>query len=93
MIQTRPAERGFPPFAKIPATVTAAVVLIVAILGFVALDPFDLQRPVIEPPSINLLQAEGRWELQRDLQSGTVDPLTAAGREWERQHRQQSNAY
>lgn len=94
MAQARPAERAFPQAPNYPLAAVGAVlaaILIAATLAFAAIDPFGPQGPTVDSP-VNpaVLDSGAQWELQRRLQSGDVDPLTEAQREWERQRRQQS---
>jgi len=96
MAHARQVERTLPQFPtyRIPAILAAlAAALIAAILAFGALDPFGRQAPSAQSPNPALLEAEARWELQRKLQSGDIDPLTRAQREWERQRIQLGLAF
>ena len=53
--------------------------------------PVRAEGPSIEPATNPAVLESGvQWELQRRQQSGDVDPLTEAQREWERQRRLQS---
>jgi len=94
--QARQAERSFPQVPNFPiaAVAAAAAVLVAAIIAFSSIDPLGLLRPSVEGLNVDpvLREAEARWELHRKLQSGELDPLTQAQREWERQRLQQSGA-
>ena len=93
MAHARPAERILPQAPSFPlAAVAAAIaaILVTGILAFGAIDPFGMRGPSVEGPNVDpvLREAEARWELHRKLQSGDVDPLTQAQREWVRQRLQ-----
>jgi len=88
-------ERGFSRFPTYPISRVAAVIaaLVAAgILALVAIQVLGLQRPLNVPPSVLVLAAEGRWELQHKLASGDLDLQRQAEREWESQRRQVSLA-
>jgi hypothetical protein len=95
MAIARQAERVFPQAPRYPLAAVAAAVLVTAILAFFAIDPLMPQQPSVVSSGANpaLVDAEGRWELQHKLQSGDVDPLTKAQREWERQRLQLGGAF
>ena len=90
MAIARQAERVFPQVSRFPLAAVAAAVLVTAILALFAIDSLGPLQLSVGNPGVNpaLLDAEGRWELQHKLQSGDVDPLTRAQREWERQRLQ-----
>jgi hypothetical protein len=91
----RRAERipRFPTYTISRVAAVVAAVLAAGILAVAAIDLFGLQQPVNRPTVHRLvLEAEGRWELQQALMSGTLAPIRQAEREWERQHRQVSFA-
>lgn len=96
MTIARRVERGIPHFPTYTITRVAAVaaaLLAAVILAVAAIELFGSQQPVNRPAEHRLvLEAEGRWELQHMLVSGTLDPTRQAEREWERQHRQLSYA-
>ncbi|HEY6608424.1 MAG TPA: hypothetical protein VI277_04430 [Candidatus Limnocylindria bacterium] len=77
----------FPTYTISRIAAVVAAVLAAGILAVAAIELFDLQQPV-NRPTVLVLEAEGRWELQQALISGTLDPSRQAEREWERQHRQ-----
>jgi hypothetical protein len=94
MAQATQAERALPQVPNYPLAAVGAIlaaILVATTLAFAAIDPFGLRGPSVES-AVNpaLRDAEARWELRHKLQSGDVDPLTQAQREWERQRRQQS---
>lgn len=98
MAHARQAERSIPQaptFSIAALAAAAAAVLVAAILAFSAIDPFGLPQPLVEGPNVDpvLRQAEARWELHRKLQSGDLDPLTQAQREWQRQRLQLGAAF
>ena len=94
MAQATRAARTFPQAPNYPLAAVGAIlaaILVAATLAFAAIDPFGLQGPaVVSPVSPAVLESGARWELERRLQSGDLDPMTEAQREWERQRRQQS---
>ena len=95
MAQATQAGRAIPQAPSYPLGAVGAVgavlaaILVAATIAFAAVNPFG--GPSVEP-AINLAVLESgiQWELQRRQQSGDVDPLTEAQREWERQRRLQS---
>jgi len=90
------AERAFSQVSHFSiASIAAAVaaIAIAAIISWSAFGSLDLDPPSVQAPNPALLEAEGRWELQRKLQSGDLDPLTRAQREWERQRLQLGAAF
>ena len=98
MAHARQAERSIPQvpnFSIAALAAAAAAVLVAAIIAFSATDPLGLLQPSVAGPNVDpaLREAGARWELQRKLQSGDLDPLTQAQREWERQRRQLGAAF
>ena len=96
MAHAHQAERAFsqaPHFSIASIAAAVGAILVAAILSWSALGSLDLDPPSVQAPNPALLEAEGRWELQRKLQSGTVDPITRAQREWERQRLQLGAAF
>ena len=98
MAHARPAERILPqasnfPLAGVAATIAAILVSGILVLG--AIDPFGMGGPSTEGPNVDpvVREAEAKWELYRKLQSGDVDPLTQAQREWVRQRLQLGAAF
>jgi hypothetical protein len=90
MAHARQAQRTFPQVAIYPIIAAVAAILVAAFVAFSTLSPVGLPQPAVEAPNVDpaLREAEARWELHRKLQSGDLDPLTKAEREWERLRRQ-----
>jgi len=93
MAQLGQAERGtFPQVAINPIAAIVAAILFAVIVAYAAIGPLGLLQPSFEGPNVDsaLQEAGARWELERRLQSGDLEPLRGAEREWERQRHQQS---
>lgn len=97
MTHIRTADRAFPLTATFTtATVAALAAIVLAIVTTLAVyGPFGAPAPTGDGVSFSpyVIESARHWELQRQLQSGDLDPLIESGREWERQRRQQSPAF
>ena len=97
MTHIRTADRAVPLTATVTSVTAAALAaILLAIVTTVAvLGPFGALAPTDDGLSFSpaVIESARQWELQRQLQSGDLDPSIEAGREWERQRRQQSAAY
>ena len=89
------AERAFPQVVINPIAAIVAAILFAGIVAFSAFGPLGLMGPTVEGPNVDpaLREAEARWELHRKLQTGDLEPLRQAEREWERQRIEQSPSY
>jgi hypothetical protein len=95
MAHARQVERAFPRVAINPITALVAAILFAALVAFSAFGPLGLLGPTVEGPNVDpaLAEAEARWELHRKLQTGDLEPLRQAEREWVRQRLEQSPSY
>ena len=95
MTHARPAQSATPPIPTIILGAALAAALTVGIAIGTALDVGGLDVPTVTyaPPNPLLLEAERRWEVERQQQSGGFDIATPAERDWENQRRQQSGDF
>lgn len=95
MTHARQAQSATLPTSTIILGTALAAALTVGIAIGTALDVGGLDVPTITyaPPHPLLLEAERRWEVERQQQSGGFDIVTPAEREWENQRKQQSGDF
>lgn len=89
------AQRTFPQVVINPIAAVVAAIVFAGLVAFSAIGPLGLMGPTVEGPNVDpvLREAEARWELHRKLQTGDLEPLRQAEREWERQRIEQSPSY
>lgn len=95
MTQATQAERAIPQVVINPIVAAVAAILVAGVVAISAFGSFDPLGPGAEGPNVNpaLREAEARWELHRKLQTGDLEPLRQAEREWVRQRLEQGSSY
>lgn len=95
MVSAPKAVRAFPQTAIYLAAAALLAIMLTAIVTFWRPGPLGSPDPAHEPTVVNpaVVESARRWVIERQQQSGYMDPRLELGREWERQREQQSPHY